>query len=507
MSNTRQTRAKKNIVVSLGCQLVTLLCGLIVPRILLGAFGSEVYGATTSIAQFLSYIALLEGGVGGVARAALYKPLAEGDYATISRIMAEIKAFFRVVGIIFVVYVLAIACGFKYISQLECLDWMTTFLLVGAISLSTFGQYFIGISNSVLLQAAQRSYVTHFINILATLVNAVAVCVSVNLHCGIVTVKLVSSLIFFLRPVALSLYVRRKFRLEAVPREKTTYLTQKWNGLGQHIAFYLHSNTDIVILTCFADLYDVAVYAVYNMVVSHIQNLVSSFSSGMEALFGDMLAKKEYDELHKTFNGYEMILSLVSVILFATTLSMILPFVRLYTAEITDVDYHMPALALFLTAASLLYCLRMPYHALVIAAGHFRQTQAAAYMEAAVNVILSIVLVYSYGVPGVAFATMFATAFRLGYYVLYLAKQVFYRKAALFLRRFLVNGLAFATSIAAGMAISGVVRMNNYISWAFCACLNVLAISAITFAINFVFFRRELSDAVKKYTRKKKVRV
>lgn len=499
MLDTRFGRAKKNIAVSLVCQLVTLLCGLIVPRVLLAAFGSELYGATTSITQFLSYIALLEGGIGGVARSVLYKPLADSDHESVSRIMAEIKVFFRVIGCIFLGYVLIIACGFKQISGLEALDWMTSFLLVGAISLSTFGQYFIGISNAVLLQAAQRSYITNFINILATLINAVAVCILVRLDCGIVTVKLVSSLIFFLRPVAMWLYVRRKFRLASVRRRKETYLTQKWSGLGQHIAFYLHSNTDVVILTLFADLYSVAVYAVYNMIVSHIQSLVTSFTSGMEALFGDMLARKEYDDLHKAFGNYETILSLVSVILFGTMLTMILPFIRLYTADITDVDYHAPALALFLTASALLYCLRSPYHALVIAAGHFRQTQAAAYGEAAVNVLLSIVLVHFWGLPGVAFATMLATALRFGYYVFYLSKHIFFRKKVLFLRRFLINLLAMSASVAAGMAVSRVLPIDHYAHWAICACVNCLLIGMITLAVNFVFCRRELTDALKKY--------
>ena len=499
MSDKREIRAKKNIIVSLGCQLITLLCGLIVPRMLLTAFGSEIYGATTSIAQFLSYIALLEGGVGGVARAVLYKPLADRDDETISRIMGEIKSFFRVIGCIFAAYVLLIACGFKGISGVECLDWMTSFLLVGAISLSTFGQYFIGISNAVLLQAAQRSYVTNFVNILATLANAVAVCILVHLNCGIVTVKLVSSVIFFLRPVALWWYVRRRFKLKALPRSKTTYLTQKWSGLGQHIAFYLHSNTDVVILTCFADLYSVAVYSVYHMIVSNIQNLTSSFAAGMEALFGDMLAKEEYDKLHKTFGSYEMLLSLIAVLLFGTTLAMILPFVGLYTSDITDVDYHVPALAVFLTISSLLYCLRMPYHSIVIAAGHFRQTQKAAYAEAAVNVLLSIVLVRSYGVPGVAFATMLATALRFGYYVVYLSKHIFYRKPTLFLRHFLANGIAFAVSVAAGTAIADAVKIHGYLSWVFCACINVPVIGAITLAVNFLFCRRELLEAARKY--------
>ena len=154
ISDTRAERAKLNIVVSLGCQIIVLICGLVIPRSMIGSFGSEAYGATASISQFLAYITLLEGGIGGVARAALYKPLAENNILVISEIIGEIKRFFRIVGYIFVVYVLILACGFQKISNVECFDWFSTFALVIVISISTFAQYFVGISYSVLLQAA-----------------------------------------------------------------------------------------------------------------------------------------------------------------------------------------------------------------------------------------------------------------------------------------------------------------------------------------------------------------
>ena len=95
MKTDRESNAKKNIFITLLSQLLTIVCGLIVPRCMLQAYGSEANGAVTSIATFLGYIALLEGGVGGVARAALYQPLAENDIYKISAVMAEIKSFFR----------------------------------------------------------------------------------------------------------------------------------------------------------------------------------------------------------------------------------------------------------------------------------------------------------------------------------------------------------------------------------------------------------------------------
>ena len=70
------TLAKKNVITTIFYQLVTVAYGLIVPRLVLSSFGSEVNGLTSSLSQFLNYIILQEGGLSGVIMAALYKPLA-----------------------------------------------------------------------------------------------------------------------------------------------------------------------------------------------------------------------------------------------------------------------------------------------------------------------------------------------------------------------------------------------------------------------------------------------
>lgn len=490
MTDARIHGAKKNIFVSIGCQLVTLLCGIIAPKLMIDAFGSEAYGATVSIGQFLSYIALLEGGIGGVARAALYKPLAEGDMQEISVVMAEVRRFFRIIACIFVAYALVIACSFRGISGSDVLDWASTFLLVIAISLSTLGQYFIGISNIILLQAAQKSYVTNMVNIAGMIVNTLMIILLISLGCSIITVKLVSSMVFVLRPVVLWAYVRRHYPLRRVPKGKTSRLSQKWSGLSQHIAFFLHSNTDVVILTCFSSLKAVAVYSVYNMVVANIQNLAASFISGMEALFGDMLARKEQEKLNRTFSVYETIISVVAVILFAVTTVMVVPFVRIYTAGVTDTDYEAPLFAVLLILSALLYCLRMPYHSAIIAAGHFRQTQAAAYGEALLNVGLSILLVMHFGLVGVAIGTLTATAFRLVYYVGYLSRRILNRPVRLFLRRSALNAVLWLAAVWAGWQATSLFEMTNYALWAIGGVLAGLIALAVTAAGNLLIDRR-----------------
>ena len=56
--------------------MTTIICGFILPRLILNAFGSEVHGLVNSIAQFLGVLSFLELGVGEVVEFESYKPLA-----------------------------------------------------------------------------------------------------------------------------------------------------------------------------------------------------------------------------------------------------------------------------------------------------------------------------------------------------------------------------------------------------------------------------------------------
>lgn len=500
LANTREKRAKLNIIISLICQILTLFCGMIIPQLMIESFGSEAYGATASIAQFLAYISLLEGGIGGVARTALYRPLAENNIQIISEIVAEIRRFFRIIAYIFIIYVLILACGFQKIAHIECFDWISSFGLVIVISISTFAQYFIGISYSVLIQASQRTYITNIINIFTIILNTIAIIFLTHIGSNLILVKLVSSCVFVLRPIIMWIYVQKNFHIIKYKKCNNNYLSQKWVGLGQHIAFFLYFNTDIAVLTIFANLKAVAVYSIYNMIVAQMQNFTSSFSTGMEAFFGELIAKEEYTELHKVFGYYETLISVIAIILFSVTAVLIVPFVKIYTNGIEDVNYIEPVFAMLLLLAAVITCLRSPYHNIIIAAGHFQQTQIAAYGEAIINIGLSVILVINFGLIGVVIGTVAATSFRMLFYAFYLTSHIFNRKLRLFLKREFVNIGIFIVVFVIGKMIGDNWNFSGYTMWVICAlCVTLLAI-IITVIGNYLFYKDDFRAILIKHS-------
>lgn len=501
MSDNRLKTAKLNISTTLLRQVMATLCGIVIPIVMIEAFGSAVYGATTSIAQFLSYIALLEGGIGRVARGALYRPLAEGDTLQVSRVHRAIRSFFNKVGIVFVVYTLVLAVFYYDIADVTVFDRKFTFGLVLAISLFTFANYMGGIANLTLMNADQKQYVSNLTITVTNLLNTLSIVLLVALRANVLIVKLVSSLVFVARPVVYRLYVKKRYDLPRVEKDEAA-LSQKWTGMGQHIAYFLHTNTDVVLLTLFADLKIVAIYSVYRLVATSIWNIAGSFSGGMEAAFGEMIAKKEQKNLESSYGHYKALLSVVSVILFGSAAALIVPFVKLYTAGVTDANYIRPLFGLMLVLAEAINCIVLPCSSLPVSGNRLKQTKWGAYCEAIINIALSLVLIRWNPLLGVAIGTLAATMFKGIYYICYTAKHFVTCSPWKLLGKFVATVCLIVLIGAAGMVLFDRIHMPNFFIWALWGVAVVVIVSAIALVFCRILYPKQFGEVLRKLTKK-----
>ena len=200
-------------IFSLIYQVVVVICGIILPKLYMKYFGSELNGLVTSITQFLGFITLLEAGVGNVVQSSLYRPLAQKDDAEISKIIISSNRFFRKIALILAVYVAGLMVFYPFLVSNQY-DWVFTATLILIISISSFAQYFFGISYQMLLNADQKGYVRLVLQIVTLILNTVVCGILMSLGFSIHIVKLSTAAIFILRPLGMNLYVKRHFNLD-----------------------------------------------------------------------------------------------------------------------------------------------------------------------------------------------------------------------------------------------------------------------------------------------------
>lgn len=495
----RKELLAKNTAASLIAQITTLICGFILPRLFLQHFGSEVNGLVNSIAQFLSVISFLELGVGAVVESSLYKPLAEKDNQQISKVMVSANKFFQRLAQILLVYVLALMLVYPLIAN-QNFGFLYTATLIAAISISSFAQYYFGIVNALLLNANQRGYIQYNAQTVTVVLNTIVCAVMISMNSTIQMVKLATSLIYLARPLVLHFYVKRHYQIDWKIKYTDEPIKQKWNGVAQHIAAVVLDGTDTIVLTVFSTLSNVSIYSVYFLVVKGVKTLFLSMTNGIQALIGELWAKQELEQLKEFFAWVEWVIHTGTTYVFSCTAALIVPFVQVYTFGINDANYIQPMFAVLLTLANAMHCLRLPYNIMVLAAGHYKQTQRNYIVAAILNIFVSVLTVKVWGLIGVAIGTLVAMAYQTIWLAVYDSRHFIFWSLKNVTKQFAIDALSATLVIVLGSQMS--LDETSYISWIFMAVIVAAMALVVVIGINFMFYNNRVKQLANRLWRK-----
>lgn len=394
-------------------QIVVLAAGFIAPKIMLVYYGSDMNGLITSITQFINYFNLVEAGLSGAAVYALYKPLAENDYIQISSIVTATQKFYKKSGYIFLILVMVLAFVYPLHISITTLSYWQVFLLVlilgfaGVLEFFTLGKY------RAILTADQKLYVISISSALYVILNTVLLAGMAVLDADIVLVKAVALTAILLRCFILYGYTRRNYsyiNYKEPPNDKA--LDKRWDALYLQILGVVHTGAPVVITTIFMNLKAVSIYSVYNMVIGGISGVLGIFINGLSSSFGDIIARNKTEVLQKAYQEFEFgYYSLITVV-YSVSFIMIMPFIRLYTSGITDVDYDRPVLGTLFVLNALLYDIKTPQGMLVISAGHYKETRVQVTIQGLIIIIAGAILTPKLGLAGVLLGSVFSNLYR-----------------------------------------------------------------------------------------------
>ena len=442
---TREKKAQYNIITNILLQMALAISGFLIPRLILSAYGSTVNGLINSIAQFLTYAALVEAGVGDAALSTLYKPMANENINQVSGIISSVKKRYFWSGVVYagIVCILALVYPIVVRGQLE---YSFVFSMVIIIAMANLVDYWIIGKYKVLLLSDQKNYIINFIRAIATCVLTVISCILLVHEGSVLTVKLLAIAIHLVEGICIRCYTLHAYpEIDFSGKTENIAIPQQTNALLHQISSVITYNTDLVVLTIFltgSSLKEVSVYTTYALAFGIINNLLTSFTLGFDALFGNMIARKEYDRLKRFFDAYEYWYSIILYIMFACFITLIVPFVAIYTKGITDVNYIRLDVGILFGINGILAALKNPQGMINRSIGAFKQTQKYVIQEAVLNIIISIILVRKFGIVGVLVGTLISHIFADVGIIRYANRKVLQKSSVSTVKNNIVNFIA-----------------------------------------------------------------
>lgn len=195
--------------------------------------------------------------------------------------------------------------------------------------------------------------------------------------------------------------------------------------MAHQLAGLVVYNTDVTLLTLFGSLVQVSIYSVYNLVFQKLYELLTNiFSSGTLASFGQLMSENKRESLLRNYDLYEYGYYIIITFVYGVSASMILPFVSVYTKKYTDIPYVDVKLAVLFMLIGFANNIRIPCLTMINAAGHFKETQWRAILEAVINITVSLLLIKPLGMYGLLIGTICSFAYRTTDIIYYSHKHI-----------------------------------------------------------------------------------
>lgn len=495
--NNKQ-KSKHILVFGIISQVVILLLGILLPKLLIGGFGSEVNGLLSSIKQIFVYVALLEAGVGTAALQAMYAPMAVNDTQKASEIMAATDRYFRRTGYLYGLAVLALAFAYPYIFKVE-LPPLTVAAIILFQGASGVVRYFFQGKLVILLRVDGRSYVTTIIQMVVTITSYIAQILLILMGFDIIAVQLAYFLTNLCQMVFMIWYVKKQYpwlNLSAKP---------DYNALGQSRFVIVHqlsslvfNNTDMIVLTYFCGLKTVSVYALYNLIFNSVGNIIDTLCSSVEFVMGQAFNsdRKRFLRLQETYETYYLGFSFA---LFTIALIMIPSFMEIYAGEFTDADYTDKYLPYLFVAVNVLMYARRTSSQIINFAGTFKQTQWRSIIESVINLMVSLIMVQYIGIYGVLVGTIAALVYRTNDVIIYANWNILHRLPWQTYKRWAINLVWMVVLVYLAQQV--LPKVDSFIEWCLVSAI-VAIITVVSFLVTDTLFDFKSFTVLKEFVRK-----
>ena len=496
----------KNMLFSILARATTLITGLIVQRYILLAFGSSLNGLTSAITQVMSYLVLLEAGLGTASIQALYRPLQVDDWNEVSSVISATRKSYQRISLLFVILLVAAAALIPLMVAGE-----VDFVIAGLLTILTGGSYIasyiFGGKYKALLTADNKIYVLYTLDSISMILSCIFRIVALKNGAGIIFVQAINLVCVLYKNIGYVIYVKCKYnKIDYSHKADFSLIRKRWNVLIHQIAGIVVNHTDILILTAFSNLKLVSLYSVYNMVFSQLSTLIQgTFVQAPQGTFG-----REYNKGMECFRSayriYERFFTVVIFSISTISIIMILPFITIYTSGVSDINYISNILPILFTGILLMNQIRTPAVIAINVSGAFKETQTGAMLEAAINLCISLVLYFftPLGIYGLLIGTVASYIYRTTDVLIYVYNKILHESIWPYLKVVVIDMCILMCTYIVFVLVRPI-HVSSMPEWMIAAAIVSIAVGTIYIGINAIMdkvFRSAMLIYLQKFMRR-----
>ena len=421
---THSGKIIRNSVFSIFNKIVTILLAFVSRKLFIMFLTEELLGLNSLFADLLGLLNLADMGLGIAVQFDLYKPIAEKNYEKIGRILNATKRIYNIIGIgmIAVGVVLSFFIQFLIKENPYSQSFLQIVFIINVIS--SAASYFF-VHKRIYLQACEELHLMYIIdtviNILGSVLKIAAIAIFKNYYIFV----LLSAAQGVVANFVISYFCDKNHKylkdIKGFGKEETGPLFANIKQLiPNKISAYVFSNTDNTIISAFLGLTTVTVFTNYNSIVLQLFTLATMLAGIIRAAFGNVLQETDDKQRHifllKSYQIFQFIYSSFCAVELVLLLD---DFILLWYGEKFVAPF---AFVVILVFDFFLHSMYQPLSIMLEVLGEFRSLKRQEIFVMIVNLVISIGLIFPFGLIGPIMGTfvvdIFTTVFRI-YSVIY----------------------------------------------------------------------------------------
>ncbi len=410
-SKSRTEYSARNTSVAMFARIIAILMGFFTRVVFTHTLSEDYVGVNGLFTDILNVLALSELGIGTAITYALYKPISEKNIEKQKSLMLLYKRMYRVIaGVVLCVGLLVIPFMDVLIkNQPNVENLILLYLLYLANSVVSY----LLIYKRTLIDAHQLSYIgvlcqTIFL-VVQNIIQIIILCTTHNFLLFVIVLLSCT----LLNNVAISIKANRMYPFlkdkNVVPLEAEEKKSIKQNikaMLMHKVGNVVVTNTDNLLISSMVGIVSVAIYSNYFLVIGSIRQVLNQAFQGITASVGNLGVEESKERIKRIFDASFFIGQWMFGFAAICLYEVLTPFVELSFGS----QY------VFGTSVTLVLCLNfyltgMRQATLVFrdSLGLFWYDRYKSIFEALINLVVSIVLGYYFGVLGIFLGTLIST--------------------------------------------------------------------------------------------------
>lgn len=507
MEESRVINSNKNIIYSVLFKLSNIIL-LYISRIIFVQILDESYlGINGLFTNILGILSLADLGIGTAMMYSLYRPVAEKNIGKINALIQYFKKIYHYIAIaVTIIGVLAVPFLNIIINLDEQIDYIEIYYLL--YLMQTVISYLF-VYRTTLITANQKGYILNkygiFFQLFSFIVKNTILVLSNNFALYLLFGNLCSILEnLFYNHITYKMYPYLKKNAEKLDSKERNTIYENVKALFLYkICNVALDNTDNILISIFSGTILVGLYSNYSMIIVGVTSIITLIFNGLKASIGNYMVQIANKEArYRLFRALELATFWIVGFCFIMLNLLIQDFIKISFGEKYLLDNIVVFVALMNFYSS---NIRQSVWAYRETLGVFVKTKYFTAITALLNVILSIIMGYFWGMFGIFLATFIS---RMAYAFWKEAKLLYedyFEQNVLeyFLRHFFQILLCLVLSIGLNIVFSNIFIKNIYLEFLIYIVIgtvgvNIIFIAAFYRTKEFQYIKDKLINIIKK---------